>query len=168
MTANTCRLLILGVGNTLLGDEGLGIACLHALQDAMATQPSAVLAPTWMDGGTLSFTLAPAIADHDALLVLDAAELGGAPGDIHVAEGEAMDAFIGSHRKRSVHEVGLVDLMSISLLSGHWPARRALVGMQPQLIAWSDRMSTPVAAAMPAMVAQAIACILRWESAAMG
>jgi hydrogenase maturation protease len=60
-----------------------------------------------------------------------------------------MDRFLGENRKSSVHEVGLLDLMSISLLTGYLPKQRALIGIQPALLTWGETLSPAVAEAMP-------------------
>ena len=73
--ANT---LVLGIGNTLLSDEGLGIHLLNYLRSNYPEFPGV----TYLDGGTLSFTLAPEIEDCDNLIVLDAAQLDAEPGSI--------------------------------------------------------------------------------------
>jgi hydrogenase maturation protease len=66
-----------------------------------------------------------------------------------VFEGAAMDAFLVGNRKSTVHEVGLIDLMSIALLAGHWPERRALVAIQPETVDWGETVTKKVAAAIP-------------------
>lgn len=145
------KLLVLGIGNTLLIDEGVGIFAMRELEARYGQHEDM----EFLDGGTLSFTLAVPIAECDALLVIDAAELEAAPGTVRSFEGEEMDRFLGASRKSSVHEVGLLDLMSISLLSGRWPQRRALIGIQPAVIAWGEELSPSVAAALPEVIAKA-------------
>ena len=139
------KILVLGIGNTLLTDEGVGIVAMHELEAQYGDREDM----EFLDGGTLSFTLAVPISECDALLVIDAAELGAAPGTVRSFEGEAMDVFLGANRKSSVHEVGLLDLMSISLLTGHWPQRRALIGVQPAGVGWGEVLTPDVAAALP-------------------
>ncbi len=143
--------LVLGIGNTLLTDEGVGIAAMRELQARFAHRDDI----QFLDGGTLSFTLAVPISECDALLVIDAAELGEAPGTMRHFEGEEMDRFLGANRKSSVHEVGLLDLMSISRLDGHWPERRALIGIQPAAVEWGEVLTPQVAAALPQVCAMA-------------
>jgi hydrogenase maturation protease len=75
-----------------------------------------------------------------------------------------MDAFIGSNRKCSVHEVGLIDLMAIALLAGQLPQQRALIGIQPQTIAWGETPSPPVAAAIHQACDQALQLIEEWRA----
>ncbi|HAF44028.1 MAG TPA: peptidase M52 [Gallionellaceae bacterium] len=145
------KILVLGIGNTLLIDEGVGIFAMRELETRYGHRDDM----EFLDGGTLSFTLAVPIAECDALLVIDAAELEAAPGTVRSFEGAEMDRFLGASRKSSVHEVGLLDLMSISMLSGRWPQRRALIGIQPAVIDWGEALSPVVAAALPEVCAKA-------------
>jgi hydrogenase maturation protease len=145
------RILVLGIGNTLLTDEGVGIVAMRELE----TKFGDCEGMDFLDGGTLSFTLAVPISECDAVLVIDAAELGATPGTVRSFEGEAMDAFLGANRKSSVHEVGLLDLMSISRLTGHWPQRRALIGVQPAMVGWGEALTPEVAASLPEVCATA-------------
>jgi hydrogenase maturation protease len=138
-------ILVLGIGNTLLADEGVGVVAMHELAGRFSARGDM----SFLDGGTLSFTLAVPISECSALLVIDAAELGAPPGTVRSFEGEEMDRFLGENRKGSVHEVGLLDLMSISRLTGHWPARRALIGIQPGSVGWGEALTPGVAAALP-------------------
>ncbi|MGB0723626.1 MAG: HyaD/HybD family hydrogenase maturation endopeptidase [Gammaproteobacteria bacterium] len=151
--------LILAVGNLLLTDEGTGI---HVLRHLIKHHPD-LPGVEFLDGGTLSFTLAGPIEEADALIVIDAAELLASPGTVRVFEDEDMDKQLGL-AKLSVHEVGLIDLMDMVRLSGHLPERRALVGIQPLTIAeWGELPSPPVAAAIP-QAAEAVLNILdRWN-----
>lgn len=140
------KVLVLGIGNTLLSDEGVGVHVIQALrQGHLADRDDVEL----LDGGTLSFTLAGPIQDADALIVVDAAQLKSSPGTLRVFEGEDMDRFLTSNRKSSVHEVGLTDLRAIALLAGHWPERRAMVAIQPEKLDWGEFPTEPVAAAIP-------------------
>lgn len=153
------KILVLGIGNTLLTDEGVGIAAMRELQAQYGEREDM----EFLDGGTLSFTLAVPISECDALLVIDAAELGAAAGTVRSFEGEEMDRFLGGNRKNSVHEVGLLDLMSISRLTGHWPEQRALIGVQPAVVGWGETLTTEVAAALPEIGATACGIIERFR-----
>ncbi len=139
------KILVLGIGNTLLADEGAGIVAMRELESRFGQRENM----EFLDGGTLSFTLAAPIAECAALLVIDSAELGAAPGSVRSFEGVEMDRFLGANRKSSVHEVGLLDLMSISRLTGHWPEKRALIGVQPAVVDWGESLTPQVAAALP-------------------
>lgn len=154
------KTLVLGIGNTLLTDEGVGIHVIHALSAVLPTELDDV---ELLDGGTLSFTLAGPIEEADALVVVDAAELKATPGSLRVFEGEAMDGFLMSNRKSSVHEVGLTDLRAIAMLAGHWPERRALVAIQPRVLDWGERPTPEVAAAVPEACRRIVDLIGGWK-----
>lgn len=154
------KILILGLGNTLLSDEGVGAHVLAALSGQLDPDDESV---ELLDGGTLSFTLAVPIAETDALIVVDAAQLHAEPGTTVLFEGEAMDHFLAGNRKASVHEVGLVDLMQIARLTDSWPARRALVAIQPVRVAWGEHPTEAVAAAVPMACAHIHSLIGAWR-----
>jgi len=139
------KTLVLGLGNTLLGDEGAGVYAVRALQEQYTERADV----EFLDGGTLSFTLAGPIEDADNLIVIDATQMQASPGTVRVFENDDMDRFLGSQRKSSVHEVSLIDLMAIARLVEALPARRALIGVQPEYLDWADTPTEAVARAIP-------------------
>jgi hydrogenase maturation protease len=155
---NDKNLLVLGIGNTLLCDEGAGIHALRLLE----AQAPGIAGAAYVDGGTLSFTLATYIEDCDHLIVFDAAELRAPPGTVASLVGAEMDAFLGAAR-RSPHEVGLLDLFDIARLTGALPERRALIGIQPVNLDWSTRPSAAVEQALPHAVEAATDLLQRWR-----
>jgi len=153
------KTLILGIGNTLLSDEGAGIHMLGYMQRHYPDLADV----KYLDGGTLSFTLATWIEAADNLIVIDAAELKAAPGTVEVFSGEEMDRFAG-RTKRSVHEVSLGDMLAIAHLTGSLPANRALVAIQPEEIDWGHCLSNPVKRALPAAAKQIVERLGCWYS----
>ena len=153
------KTLVLGIGNTLLQDEGAGVHAVRLLADLVSWRDDIEV----MDGGTLSFSLAGAIENADRLIVIDAAHYDGEPGTTKVFVGEQMDAFIGNNRRCSVHEVSLTDLLTIARLSDQLPQQRALIGIQPHSIAWGETPSPPVAAAIHQACDQALLLIRDWH-----
>ena len=151
------NVLVLGVGNTLMRDDGTGV---RLMESVAALQPP-LPAVEYIDAGTLSFLLLPMIERCDALLVLDAAHLGAESGAIRSFEGPAMDEFLRTARC-SVHEVGVRDLLDIARLTGDLPERRAFVGIQPLDVDWGDDLSAPVARSLPAATLAARTILTRW------
>ena len=151
--------LVLGIGNTLLSDEGAGVHALEYLRSHHPELPGV----HYLDGGTLSFTLAGEIEDADNLIVIDAARLGTSPGTVCCMTGAEMDQFLGTG-KCSVHEVGLADLMDIARLTGTFPENRALIGIQPGTFGWGDEPSVPVSEAFPEVATHARGLIEQWSS----
>lgn len=158
--SGTCvpRSLVLGIGNILLGDDGVGIRLVERLRSAGAFPGTDCI-----DGGTLGFGLLAHLEQADAMLVIDAAELDAAPGTIRVFEDEAMDRYLASPRRRSVHEVGLSDLLDMARLQDCLPRRRALLCIQPAHVDWSGALSEPVVAALPSADSRIAAILERWN-----
>lgn len=150
--------LILGIGNNLLTDEGVGVHVAWYLQEHHPDMPGV----TFLDGGTLSFTLAEPIAEHDSLIVVDAARLGEPAGTVRCLEGEEMDRYLTGNR-HSVHEVSLMDLLDIARLSGTFPQHRALIGVEPASLDWGDRPSATVAMTIKPVAEMALALAVRWR-----
>jgi hydrogenase maturation protease len=154
------RTVVLGIGNTLLTDEGIGVHVIEALR----TGPQAAAGVEYVDGGTLSFSLAAQLHGADRLIVVDAAQLGAAPGTHRVLTDAAMDRFLTEGNHCSVHEVGLADLLQVLALEGSLPGQRALVAIQPDTLDWGDAPTAAVADAMPAACRAVQGLIERWPA----
>ena len=150
--------LILGIGNNLLSDEGVGVHVVRHLEVHHPDVPDV----SYLDGGTLSFTLAEPIAEHDSLIVVDAARFGQPAGTIRTFEGDEMDRYLTGNRA-SVHEVGLMDLFDISRLSGTFPVHRALIGVEPKSLDWGEAPSPEVAPTIPVVATMALELARRWR-----
>ncbi len=150
--------LILGIGNSLLSDEGIGIHVLNALQDK---HPD-IDGIEYLDGGTLSFSLAGWIEEADRLIVIDAANFHQAPGTIRCLHNEEMDIFLGLPR-RSVHEVSLLDLLDIARLTECLPEPRVLIGIQAEKVDWGEFPGPAVAAAIPKAIDEIEKILGGWQ-----
>jgi hydrogenase maturation protease len=153
------KTLVLGIGNTLLSDEGSGV---HVVEYLRRLHPETDEL-RYLDGGTLSFTLAADIEASDHLIVVDAAQLGESPGAVRCFLDADMDRFLGTAR-HSAHEVGLLDLMDIARLTDTLPARRALIGIQPESLDWGDTPSPAVARAIPEAAERVLGLLDDWRS----
>lgn len=153
----TYPILILGLGNLLLQDEAVGIEVIRELE--RAGLPEGVRC---LDGGTLSFTLAAPIAESSGLIVVDAARLNAAPGEIRVFEGEQMDKRLDSVAN-SVHEVGLSELLDMARLTDDLPERRALVGIEPEVVDWGETLTPKLRQSIPRAVQEVKALLEAWH-----
>jgi len=154
------RVLVLGVGNPLMSDDGVGQRLLAALAERLP----ALDGVEYLDAGTLGFMLLPRVEQCDGLLALDAAQLNAQPGTVRVFEGAELDVFVRSPRC-SVHELGLRDLLDAARLTDSLPARRALVGVQPAELGWGVALSGEVEAALPVAVTAARRLLEAWLAA---
>ena len=155
------KILVLGLGNALLTDDGIGLHVIAALDrdNGRRSDGSVVV----LDGGTLGLALLPEIEAATALIVVDAANFGGAPGDVRVFDADAMDVQL-SVTKTSAHELALADLVGAARLSGSLPGRRALVGIAPSSVEWGLEPTPEVAASIPVACAKIEGIIERWAA----
>lgn len=149
--------LILGFGNILLGDDGAGVQLVERLRNELPDRGY-----EFVDGGTMSFSLLSHVERTGSMLVIDAAELEEPAGSVQIFENDSMDRFLKGSRRRTVHEVGLVDLLDMARLRDCLPSRRALLCIQPAVIDWSEALSPSVQAAMTEASSQARALLGRW------
>jgi len=150
--------LVLGIGNSLLTDEGIGVHVVTFLK----YHHGGLRDVEFLDGGTLSFTLADDIARSGNLIVVDAARMGEAPGTVKCFLDTDMDRYL-SAAQASVHEVGLGDLLDIARLTDTLPQRRALVGIEPESLDWGDRPTPRVAEAITSAAQQVLVLLQQWN-----
>jgi hydrogenase maturation protease len=141
LTAANKQVLALGLGNTLLADDGVGVHVVRRLA-ADATTPPWIRA---VDGGTMGFRLTSILHDADDLLIIDAADFAAAPGTIRVLDGEALAAAAARTQRTSAHEAGLADLFMLLRLEDYAPRHLAVLAIQPLTIDWGEELSAPVA-----------------------
>ena len=151
---------VLGIGNILLTDEGVGV---HAVNRFRAVHAGASL--RLIDGGTLGPALLDCLDGADGLIVIDAARLGLPPGSVRCFHENAWDALSRSG-SRTVHELGLKDLLDIARLSGTLPSRRALIAVEPACIDWGTALSPSVAASLDRVVAMVSDLAEQWRTVA--
>ena len=157
------KTLVLGIGNVLLSDDGAGVHVARKLaQDLAGSEDVEVI-----DGGTLSFTLAPLISAAQRLIILDATELGLPPGAVQTFVGSEVDSLFGRARL-TVHEVNLRDVLDIARLTDGLPAERALVGIQPASLGWGMEPTAAVSSALESAascVVELLASGANWSAA---
>lgn len=155
---NKNMVVVLGVGNSLLTDEGIGIHVIHYLRE----YHSDLTDVNYIDGGTLSFTLLPLIENTTGLIVIDAAHFHELPGTVRYFRGTEMDQFVAK-MPISVHEVRLAELLAIARLIDQLPEQRAFIGVEPQTVDWGDFPSPVVASAIPQAAQLVLQILNEWS-----
>jgi hydrogenase maturation protease len=150
--------LILGIGNSLLTDDGAGVHVVRALEANGNIAHVVVL----RDGGTIGIALLAEVEKFDSLIAIDAMQLGGEPGVVRVFQGLDMDKQLRGN-KRTAHEVALSDLISAAHLAGTVPRRRALVAIQPGSTEWGLTPTHAVGAAIPKACEAVLSLLERWN-----
>ena len=152
-------MLILGIGNSLLQDEGIGIYLLKFMEKHFPSFPDV----TYRDGSCLDFNILSEIEAHNHLLILAAVELYARPGTVCCYQNEAMDRFLGTTAKRSDYDISLLELLGMARLSGHLPANRALVGLQYSRMGMVNDISIKVKHNIPLAARLAATVVQQWE-----
>lgn len=153
--------LILGLGNILLSDDGVGIHVVRALE-AREREGQIGHVVALRDGGTIGLSLLTEIEEFGALIVIDAMEMGAEAGTVCAFEGAAMDAQLCG-KKRTAHEVALADLIMAAQLAGCAPGRRALVAVQPQTTTLGLEPTAAIEAAIAPACAAVEDLLARWN-----
>ena len=153
------KTLVLGIGNPLMQDDGVGVYVVQQLKAQYPDYPKV----EFIDGGTLSFSLIGEIESASNLIVIDAAQFDDEPGSVRTFIGEEMDSFLGRQKNSNAHDITLVDLMSIAMLTDELPARRALIGIQPESIGWTTEPTQAIKNAIPKACDITMELIEKWR-----
>jgi hydrogenase maturation protease len=140
---------VLGLGNILHSDDGVGARAAERLKrDERVPAEAAII-----EGGTLGLELLNYLWGCSELLVLDAVDVGQAPGTMIRISGVDLDKLPGNG---SVHHLGLTDLLAALRMLGKRPPKVSLLGVQPATTDWGTTLSPPVAAALGPLVEAAV------------
>jgi hydrogenase maturation protease len=139
------RTVVIGVGNLLMKDEGIGIHAVKALQKMEL--PDSV---TLIDGGTSPDVIACTRAG-DKLIIIDAARAGGEPGAIYRFQPEDLEDSAGEIL--SVHDLGVPQNLRLMLLAGSGPSRVVIIGIEPKEIDWGTELSAELESKIPEIIA---------------
>lgn len=141
-TALPPKVLILGVGNLLLRDDGFGVHLINALRDIEFPENIQLL-----EAGTVSHQLLSLFHDIDNLIVIDVVEAGDTPGSIFRFSPDAM--VFAAELKLSLHQLSLIDALAMAALTGAKP-QTIILGVQPKdVTSWSMELSHELQAVIP-------------------
>jgi len=135
------RILVAGVGNRLMGDDGFGPRVIDLLSDQ-----SLPVNVELRDVGTASLSIALDLSDYDFVIFMDSMEMEGEPGQISRLEVDVEDVHddVGEPAGGMLHELGLGELLKISKAIGTLPPRVILVGCKPGDIRPGTKMTAAV------------------------
>ena len=137
--------LILGVGNILLSDDGVGVCCIEAMRGM--TLPDNV---ELVDGGTASMDLLDDFVNREKVIIVDAVKGGGEPGAVYRFSPADIEA--RRHMLGSVHEIGLLEGLTMAEHLGGTSQNVTIYGIEPKELGWGLELSPEVAAAVPRVI----------------
>lgn len=137
--------LILGVGNILLGDEGVGVRVVEAMGGRELPDNVELF-----DGGTASIDLLGILANRDKVIIIDAVKGGNQPGTLYRFTPD--DITIQRQHLTSLHQLGLLETLTIFRCLGHTPPEVLIYGIEPKEIGWGLELSPEVASVVPRVI----------------
>jgi hydrogenase maturation protease len=136
------KILILGVGNLLLRDDGFGVHLINSLKDTALPGNVELL-----EAGTVSHQLIPRLHEIDHLIVIDVVEAGDTPGSLFRFSPDDMKFPV--EQKASLHQISLIDVLHMAALTGTKP-KTVIIGVQPKDVSsWSMELSDELTAVIP-------------------
>ncbi len=143
------RILVLGVGNSILKDEGFGVKVVEELE----ARREELGIPSYVDivdGATLGLDLLYYIGGRDKVIMLDVVNAGEPAGTLF--RFTAQDIKTKVLTKVSMHQVTLFDVLTMAELSGRMPAEAIIIGIQPAEIEWGLELTPTIAAQIPRVI----------------
>jgi hydrogenase maturation protease len=131
------NVLVLGLGNILLSDEGAGVQAVQELQRRYDCSDIV----EFIDGGTTGLDLLPYFEGRSHVFIIDAVKTGSAPGTIIRIDDPP--AYFRS--KTSPHQIGLADVLGIAAMTGDLPQNITLFGIEPKQLTTGLDLSDEVA-----------------------
>ena len=148
--------VVIGVGNPLMGDDGLGIAALELLRNGWHFEPHLEL----LDGGTWGLNLLPQVESAKRVLFIDAINIDGEPGSLVELEREDIPRFLA--RKLSPHQIDVKEVLALAELRGTLPEELVAVGLQPDSVEMRTSLSPVLESRLGDLVARVIERLERW------
>ena len=145
------RIVVLGIGNILLSDEGVGVRVVEKLE-AEYIVPSEV---EIIDGGTCGMEMLDQLEDLDGLIVVDCVRHGQPPATPVLLKGDQVPVFFKT--KLSPHQISLSDVLASLELTDTAPKTTVIIGIQPASMSLGMELTPEVAARVPELLATTIA-----------
>jgi hydrogenase maturation protease len=131
-------ILVLGVGNVLMGDDSIGVRVVDEIERRFQIPEGVEV----LDGGTAGFELLSHIRNREYLIIIDAIKSGMPPGTVVRVEGEDVPARFMT--RISPHQLGLSDVLAAATVSGELPKQMVLFGIEPKRIELGFTLSDEV------------------------
>lgn len=156
------RKIVLGLGNILNRDEGVGVHALNALEQHLKESFREAQIPVELiDGGTLGLNLLPIVEESSYLLVLDAINAGKTPGSLVELRRDEIPLYRGI--KMSEHQITFQEILGLAKFREKFPPNLRLIGIQPGNIELGIELSPTVAASIQEVIARSLAILKEWK-----
>ncbi|MBO4400244.1 MAG: HyaD/HybD family hydrogenase maturation endopeptidase [Selenomonadaceae bacterium] len=151
------EITVLGIGNTILSDEGFGVKVVEYLRENYNFPENVAL----IDGGTLGVELTHFIVGTQKLLIIDSIDGGAEPGTtFHLRDNELFKHFT---QKISAHEIGVQDILTTLEITGKKIPVVELIGAQPFSLGAGTELTPPMQKLLPVFADKALEILKRWN-----
>jgi hydrogenase maturation protease len=151
--------LVIGLGNPIMADDGLGIAALERMREGWTLPESVRL----VDGGTWGMNLLPLVEEASEVLLLDAIDGGRPVGQLIVLERDEVPRFLG--HKLSPHQIDLREVLALAELRGGLPEKLVAMGLQPARVEMFSGLSPELECGMDALLTAVLERLEQWGHA---
>ncbi|MCK4767002.1 MAG: HyaD/HybD family hydrogenase maturation endopeptidase [Desulfobacula sp.] len=141
------KLLVLGVGNILMMDEGAGVHAIHKFWKEKENYDETLI--DFIDGGTFTQDIFYLFEEYEQVLVLDIVRAGHEPGTLYSLDED--DLAKNEKQVLSLHDVDLLDSLDMARMRGHRPKLK-VVGIEPDKIDWGTEMTPVLVKALPSFM----------------
>ena len=148
---------VLGIGNLLMGDEGVGIHLIQTLEKSYTFSPSINL----IDGGTTGLDLIPYFENCKKMIIVDAVDFQEKPGHIGTLYNEEIHYRFNT--KLSLHHAGLADVLSVIKLTDIPSPDMMLIGVQPKIVEMGIELSDVISDKMDKTISIIIEKLKEWK-----
>lgn len=138
-------ILVLGVGNILLGDEGIGVRVIETMVAKSLPENMELL-----DGGTAAVDLMSVLEGREKVIIIDAVKGGGEPGALYRFTPDDVEDLENIHT--SLHQVGLLEVLLQMKYLGSMPPAIIIIGVEPEGLDWSLELSPRVKEVIPRVI----------------
>ncbi len=152
----TPEAVVIGLGNPLMGDDGMGLAALESLRDEWFFEPHV----EFVDGGTWGMNLLPFIEEASHVIVLDAIHRGAPPGQFVELQRDEIPRYLST--KVSPHQIDLREVLALTELRGTTPKNLVAIGLEPKVVTMSTELSREVRAGLSAVIDATVRQLRDW------
>jgi len=148
--------VVIGVGNPLMGDDGLGIEVLERLRVGWSISPHIDL----LDGGTWGLNLLPHVEQAHRVVFIDAIDIGAQAGSLIELTGDEIPRFLA--QKLSPHQIDVKEVLALAELRGTFPDEVVAVGLQPESVEMRTSLSPAVASQIDRLIGRIVERLQGW------
>ncbi len=152
------KIMILGIGNILYSDEGIGVHCIPSLHQYFADDETVIVE----DGATDGMMLLPFIEETDHLIIIDAINANQEPGTLIKLEDEDIPKY--TNVKLSIHQLGFKEVLAVAQIREKYPKHVVMVGMQPFSLKLNPEITSEAKTVAPKIIEAVIKQVEAWRN----